>query len=139
MVSLNSSLTITTSTSSDAGQRSPLINALVAKVQDWDFPVFQLDEESNHTALYAMGYALFVAHDLINKFNIEEKKLSKFLLAMNDGYRKTSYHNAIHASDVAQTINFFLTHGPLLSGVLRFVVPSSCFRVLCFTGFFSFQ
>ncbi len=113
LTSLTSSLVVSESgASADASQRSPLINALVAKVADWDFPVFQLDEESNHTGLYAMGYALFVAHDLINKFNIEEKKLQGFLLAMNNGYRKTNYHNAVHASDVTQTVNFFLKTGP---------------------------
>ncbi len=106
-----------------------MINSLVSKVAEWDFPVFKLDEESNHTGLYAMGYALFVAHDLINKFNIDEKKLSKFLLAMNDGYRKTMYHNAVHASDVVQTVNFFLKTGPIshLSDTVRIIMcPLAC-------------
>lgn len=99
--------------SDDSSSRSPLINALVARVGEWDYPCFQLDEESNHTPLYAMGYAMFVAHGLISKFNIEEKKLSNFLKLMNDGYRKNHYHNAIHAADVTQTVNYFLKTGPM--------------------------
>ncbi len=96
-------------------------------VGEWDFPVFTLDDESNHTPLYAMGYAMFVAHDLIKKFNIDEKKLDRFLRTVNDGYRKNHYHNAIHAADVTQTVNFFLRTGPMAAGnVRRTVIACAC-------------
>lgn len=63
--------------------------------------------------LYFMAIALFTRHDLITKFNIDRKKLMTFVNRIQKGYRDNSYHNARHAADVLQSLNFFITKGGL--------------------------
>ena len=75
----------------------------------WNFNVFQFNEDTNGRPLYFVGQALFRAHELIEKFNINEIKLHNFLKAIEAGYRKDNpYHNAIHAADVAMSMDFLL-------------------------------
>jgi hypothetical protein len=87
----------------------------------WNFNVFDFSVETNGIndieilvmkkgrPLYFVGQALFRAHELIEKFNINEHKLHNFLKAVEAGYRKDNpYHNSIHAADVALSMDFLL-------------------------------
>eukprot|EP01091_Cochliopodium_minus_P009194 TRINITY_DN2203_c0_g1_i1.p1 TRINITY_DN2203_c0_g1~~TRINITY_DN2203_c0_g1_i1.p1 ORF type:complete len:1414 (-),score=441.97 TRINITY_DN2203_c0_g1_i1:3-4244(-) len=98
----------------DTSEQHPLVKEIMPDICNWNFPIYALNKKSKGNPLFYMGYALFVHHDLINKFNIPEKKLVEWLKKMDEGYKKENdYHNAVHASDVAQTMNFFLTRGGL--------------------------
>jgi len=91
----------------------PIVQQTLKDCSSWDFPIFSLNRNSRKKPLLYMGYALFLQHDLINKFKIPQEKLRRWLEKMNEGYRNNPYHNAIHAADVSQTLNFFLTKGGL--------------------------
>lgn len=90
------------------------VDALLESIEDWNFQVFQLAELTNGRPLFFTAFALFTQHDLIRKFNIDEAKLKRFLTIIEDGYdSRNPYHNSIHASDVLQTLNYFITKGGL--------------------------
>ena len=98
----------------DTSDQDPLVKEIMPDICNWNFPIYDLNKKSNEKPLFYMGYALFVHHNLIKKFDIPEKKLVEWLKKMDEGYRKDNrYHNSIHASDVAQTMNFFMTRGGL--------------------------
>eukprot|EP01116_Phalansterium_solitarium_P025361 TRINITY_DN9661_c0_g1_i1.p1 TRINITY_DN9661_c0_g1~~TRINITY_DN9661_c0_g1_i1.p1 ORF type:complete len:698 (-),score=295.45 TRINITY_DN9661_c0_g1_i1:430-2523(-) len=90
------------------------IKTLLAKINEWNFDVFQLADLSEGRPCYYVGQATFRQHDLLKKFDIDENKLHNLLLAIEKGYRRENqYHNNTHAADVTQTLNFFLTSGGL--------------------------
>lgn len=90
------------------------VDVLLEKILDWDFNVFEVAELTNGRPLFFTSLALFTKHDLIRKFNIDEAKLRKFLSVIEDGYdARNPYHNSIHAADVVQTLNYFITTGGL--------------------------
>ena len=100
----------------EASHQHPLVKEILPDICNWNFPIFKLFKKSKGSPLFYMAYALFVHHDLINKFSIPEKKLVAWLKKMEEGYlSQNTYHNSTHASDVAQTFNFFITRGGLAS------------------------
>jgi hypothetical protein len=83
--------------------------------------------------LPVMMHAIFTHHDLFDKLELPQEKVFKFFQQINDGYRASNpYHNAIHAADVAQTTNFFLTKGGLGAYIEFFFFP-------LFFVFYSFE
>jgi hypothetical protein len=92
----------------DLGFRHDILDHLLdSDSVDWD--VFKLQEITNGRALYHTGLYLFHRHDLINKLRIPLVNLKAFLTEVEQGYRDNPYHNNIHACDVLQTLNVFLT------------------------------
>eukprot|EP01114_Cavostelium_apophysatum_P003633 TRINITY_DN1367_c0_g1_i1.p1 TRINITY_DN1367_c0_g1~~TRINITY_DN1367_c0_g1_i1.p1 ORF type:complete len:704 (-),score=174.95 TRINITY_DN1367_c0_g1_i1:33-2144(-) len=84
---------------------------LLGEVNVWNFEIFRLAEITKRP-LYYMGQALFRSNNLIKKFNIDPEKLDNFLHVVEESYHpENPYHNAIHASDVAQSLNFLLNAG----------------------------
>ena len=51
---------------------------------------------------------------LINVFSLDETKLARFLLLIEDGYPDNPYHNRIHAADVLQSLHVILCRGQLM-------------------------
>lgn len=77
--------------------------------KEWDFDIFKFNQLTEGRPLYFAGQALFRAHNLIQKFSIDERKLHNFLKLVEDGYHKDNpYHNNIHAADVAITLDFLV-------------------------------
>jgi len=63
---------------------------------------------------------------MFTKFNIDEAKFKRFITIMESGYdNKQPYHNSTHASDVLQTLNYFITKGGLSQYVTELDILSA--------------
>lgn len=91
---------------------------LLRDVTNWSFDIFRVNVISGGNALCQLGYHLL--HELAGShLQIEQATLVNFLLEIQRGYITTNpYHNAIHAADVMQTVNYFLIQ-PELAPFLR--------------------
>uniref|UniRef100_A0ABM5F915 Phosphodiesterase n=1 Tax=Pogona vitticeps TaxID=103695 RepID=A0ABM5F915_9SAUR len=81
-------------------------------VDKWGFNTFTLNEASQGHSLKFMMCELFSKYDLLTLFKIPIPCLISFASALEVGYNKyqNPYHNAIHASDVTQTVHSILLH-----------------------------
>ncbi|KAL7747620.1 cAMP-specific 3',5'-cyclic phosphodiesterase 4D [Sorochytrium milnesiophthora] len=87
---------------------SKIIESL-KKSNSWDYNCFELADVTDGRPLFYFGYYMFEVHDFKNMFKIDDRKLISFFTKLEAGYRKNPYHNSIHATDVAQSCNYFLT------------------------------
>jgi len=102
----------------------------------WDFDVFEIDRLTNGQPLLFVGWAILSSpysqhvmaevllqrnqkrpipfemmqgYRFIDEFNIDQKKMTNFLRAIERDYIKENpYHNNIHAADVTQTLHSLL-------------------------------
>ena len=81
------------------------------KVDNLDFNVFELKEESKDNELVTLAILLFEKHDLFKTCKISNSKFVNFTKSLQSGYKKVQYHNKTHGTDVAQTLYFFLMKG----------------------------
>mmetsp|Transcript_25460 Transcript_25460/g.55342 ORF Transcript_25460/g.55342 Transcript_25460/m.55342 type:complete len:787 (-) Transcript_25460:1267-3627(-) len=87
---------------------------VLAKVDDWQFDAFKLSEVSNGRPLSMLSFALLKRCELIEKWQLHEHKLVKFLMKIEDGYPNNPYHNRIHAADVLQSLHVLVIRGGLI-------------------------
>eukprot|EP00276_Gloeochaete_wittrockiana_P003395 CAMPEP_0184651034 /NCGR_PEP_ID=MMETSP0308-20130426/8591_1 /TAXON_ID=38269 /ORGANISM="Gloeochaete witrockiana, Strain SAG 46.84" /LENGTH=688 /DNA_ID=CAMNT_0027084951 /DNA_START=573 /DNA_END=2635 /DNA_ORIENTATION=+ len=84
----------------------------LSKIQEWDsFDIFKVATITNGHPLYFVGMALFQQNDLIDTFRLDQERLCNFLYAIEQAYFDNPYHNATHAADVTQSMNFLLNRG----------------------------
>lgn len=103
------------------------VEALLGKLEEWEFNVFEIGELTHGRPLFFVSFALFTRHDLIRKYNINEAKLRRFLTVIEEGYdARNPYHNSIHAADVVQTVNYFVTKG----GLSQYLTEMDIFAIL---------
>ena len=94
-------------------------NELKAVLQDfkrWDFNVFNL---LPHTT-YPLALIAETAIDelmLVKDLDLNEVKLRKFLISIQQKYKDLPYHNYMHAADVTQTIFHMCTEGALIDAL----------------------
>eukprot|EP00026_Physarum_polycephalum_P002521 Phypoly_transcript_02528.p1 GENE.Phypoly_transcript_02528~~Phypoly_transcript_02528.p1 ORF type:complete len:390 (+),score=85.37 Phypoly_transcript_02528:1354-2523(+) len=102
------------------------VEALLERIEEWDFNIFEIAELTNGHPLFFISSALFNKHELLTKFNIDEAKFKRFITIMENGYdNKQPYHNSTHASDVLQTLNYFITKGGLSQYVTELDILSA--------------
>lgn len=90
------------------------VAAVLDKMNDWEFDVFALHEVTNGHPLVVGGIHLMMSMGVLDKIPIPKDKLATYLLNIERGYVPTNpFHNAVHASDVMFTTNYFL-QAPLL-------------------------
>eukprot|EP00918_Siedleckia_nematoides_P024754 GHVU01053463.1.p1 GENE.GHVU01053463.1~~GHVU01053463.1.p1 ORF type:complete len:804 (+),score=104.29 GHVU01053463.1:1466-3877(+) len=84
---------------------------LLERLDDWDFPLFQIENNTQGQSLRAVAFeAIRRFAPLKPPFNLE--RLGRFLLQIQAGYSETlPYHNRVHAADVTQTCYWFLKPG----------------------------
>ncbi|XP_071941932.1 dual specificity calcium/calmodulin-dependent 3',5'-cyclic nucleotide phosphodiesterase 1A-like [Antedon mediterranea] len=89
---------------------APSLSIRFKTVDDWNFDVFALNDETENHALKYTTYELFTRYDLINKFKIPSSALHAFLDVMEAGYQRyrNPYHNHVHAADVLQTVHHII-------------------------------
>lgn len=90
-----------------------LLEELPGRMAEWNFPVFELEERSGGHALFYVGWSVLESHRLPERLGFDRRALKALLLSLEAGYRSNPYHNATHAADVAQTLNFLLVRGGL--------------------------
>ena len=84
---------------------------LLARLDDWSFDVFQLGTVCTSPLKFA-AYGIFAKYSFDSDFGLDKHTLERFLVAVESGYcAANSYHNSLHATDVLQTMHFFLHKG----------------------------
>ncbi|ORY53833.1 HD-domain/PDEase-like protein [Rhizoclosmatium globosum] len=83
---------------------------LLKNIDDSNFDVATVETESDGRVLFYVGYYLFAKHDLLSRHKIPEATFRNWLMRIEAGYRGNNpYHNAIHAADVAHSMNYYIT------------------------------
>jgi hypothetical protein len=100
--------------STNTSHRSAQLHGLRAcldKANEWDFNVFELEKESDGLPLQVLCWHLFMKHNLIEDFNLDQIKFINFIRAIESGHQENPYHNATHVADVMQSMHCLLTKG----------------------------
>eukprot|EP00798_Chlamydomonas_sp_ICE-L_P002633 gene2633-5006_t len=78
----------------------PLLTVL-EQADGWMFDPFKLHAVSNGRPLSVLSFALFKRSGAVEKFELHEQILVKFLMKIEDGYPNNPYHNNIHSAVMA--------------------------------------
>ncbi|XP_060640869.2 3',5'-cyclic-AMP phosphodiesterase 4C isoform X1 [Anolis sagrei] len=90
-------------------QEGPLAKEL-ENVNRWGLDVFKISEYSGHRPLTVILYRIFQERDLLKTFQIPVDVFITFVMTLEDHYHSdVSYHNNIHAADVAQSTHVLLS------------------------------
>ncbi|GIL91655.1 hypothetical protein Vretimale_9589 [Volvox reticuliferus] len=101
---------------------------VLGKVDDWQFDAFKLNEVSGGRPLSLLSYALLKRCEVADKFEMDDHRLVKFLMRIEDGYPNNPYHNRIHAADVLQSLHVLVVRGGLIThGYCDEVSLTSCY------------
>jgi hypothetical protein len=63
----------------------PQLSAVLAHISDWQFNSFELAEASYGRPLSLLSFYLFKQHNLINQLQLNEVKLARYLMRIEDG------------------------------------------------------
>lgn len=89
---------------------------LLGHIRDWNFNVFLLESLTPYP-LVAVAEAAFTELHLSWKLDLNMMKLRRFLVAIQEAYLQQPYHNALHATDVTQTMFHFCVQGNLIESL----------------------
>eukprot|EP00163_Fabomonas_tropica_P007413 TRINITY_DN1712_c0_g1_i7.p1 TRINITY_DN1712_c0_g1~~TRINITY_DN1712_c0_g1_i7.p1 ORF type:complete len:762 (-),score=166.13 TRINITY_DN1712_c0_g1_i7:554-2839(-) len=90
------------------------LNAMLERVDHWDFDIFQLSHLTGGKALYVLAMTLFDRYGILERYQIKKHELENFLRAIQSGYRvQNLYHNSIHSANMLQAMHYILIHGDL--------------------------
>jgi len=81
---------------------TPPIQQHLEDILEWDFDIFRLSDLTMNSPLYFVGYAIFRKFNLLEDVGGDEACFRRFLLQIQDGYKKNVYHNSMHGADVCQ-------------------------------------
>ncbi|KAK6187714.1 hypothetical protein SNE40_005678 [Patella caerulea] len=91
-------------------EEHPLLQ--ISKLNEWDYPIFQLSDNLKDFILSKVAYKLFNEVGLFETFRIPIAEFINYFHALELGYRDKPYHNRIHATDVIHGV-YFLTTQPI--------------------------
>ncbi|XP_056016554.1 cGMP-inhibited 3',5'-cyclic phosphodiesterase 3A-like isoform X4 [Ostrea edulis] len=84
----------------------------IHRLNEWDYPIFELANQCSDTILSKVGYKLFLEVGLFETFRIPVTPFLQYFHALEQGYRDKPYHNRIHATDVLHGV-YYLTTQPI--------------------------
>jgi len=92
------------------------VHVYLKRLDNWTFDPFKFNDVSGGHPLRYIGHELFTRYDLLAKFKITGGTLDRFLLSIQNGYKKPQnpYHNELHATDVAHSVHYFLSRVGLM-------------------------
>ena len=71
---------------------SPQILGILAKIDEWQFDSFGLERASSGRPLSLLAFTLMTRLGLAARFGLDETKLTRFLMRIEDGYPPNPYH-----------------------------------------------
>ncbi|KAL6759535.1 hypothetical protein V8C86DRAFT_3024861 [Haematococcus lacustris] len=85
----------------------------------WGWDPFALNEATGGRPLSALCFALLKRHhtSVLHACKVDEGRLARFLIRIEDGYLDNPYHNRIHASDVLQWLHVLMVRGGVLKAL----------------------
>lgn len=89
------------------------LNRALSRIEDWEYNAFSLSEASQGRPLSVLSFYLLKRCELFTKYQMEEHKLVKLLICIENRYPNNPYHNRIHAADVLRTLHVLVTQGGL--------------------------
>ncbi|GAX85763.1 hypothetical protein CEUSTIGMA_g13178.t1 [Chlamydomonas eustigma] len=95
---------------------SDRLNILLERVDEWQYDMFALEDVTQSHALSVLGFALLKRTEVYQKFKMDESRLAKFLMEIEEGYslfKGQHYHCSTHAADVLRTLHVLMTRGGL--------------------------
>ena len=91
-----------------------LLMGQLAKIDEFDFNVFELDKVIGKKSLRYLSFEIFNRYNFFEEL-VEEKKYKNFMDSIAEGYsRQIVYHNDLHAADVLQTLFVMIEKGNLV-------------------------
>ncbi|CAL1265988.1 unnamed protein product [Larinioides sclopetarius] len=85
---------------------------LLDRINEWDYPIFELKEQAKDLILSQMCYKIFREVGLFEAFKIPVQEFLNYFHALESGYREKPYHNRMHAADVLHGV-YYLTSQPI--------------------------
>lgn len=85
---------------------------LLDRINEWDYPIFDLQALSPDCVLSQMCYRVFLEVGLFETFRIPIQEFLAYFHALESGYRDKPYHNRMHAADVLHAV-YYLTSQPI--------------------------
>ncbi|XP_076348814.1 cGMP-inhibited 3',5'-cyclic phosphodiesterase 3A-like isoform X2 [Tachypleus tridentatus] len=85
---------------------------LLNRINEWDYPIFELQQKAGKCILSQMCYKVFLEVGLFEAFRIPEREFLNYFHALETGYREKPYHNSMHAADVLHGV-YYLTSQPV--------------------------
>ncbi|XP_042313806.1 calcium/calmodulin-dependent 3',5'-cyclic nucleotide phosphodiesterase 1A-like [Sceloporus undulatus] len=106
-------------------------------VDKWEFDVFALNEASQGHSLKYLMFVLFSKYNLLSQFKIPITCLISFASALELGYNKyqNPYHNAVHATDVTQTVHTILLH----TGIMHWFTDLEILAIIFSTSIHDYE
>ncbi|KAG1675131.1 hypothetical protein FOA52_003354 [Chlamydomonas sp. UWO 241] len=94
----------------------------LGQIEHWQFDTFALEVVTNGHALSVLAFHLFKRGGLIAELGLDETRLARFLMFIEQGYPPNPYHCAAHAADVLRSTHVILTQGGALERLTNSVV-----------------
>ncbi|CAE7580927.1 PDE2A [Symbiodinium sp. CCMP2592] len=89
---------------------------LDAAMESWSADTLTLSELTRGRPLYVMSLSVIRHLGLIQAFGLDEAKLKRFLIEVENGYPQSNrYHNSAHAASVVHFMYALLVHGGVAS------------------------
>ncbi|EKX35891.1 hypothetical protein GUITHDRAFT_79370 [Guillardia theta CCMP2712] len=89
------------------------LNQVLERVDEWGWNPFELSEITRMRPIQALGWHLISHWNVMEELMIDEAIMKNWLAFVESKYNNNPYHNAIHASDILQTVHFILKTGNL--------------------------
>ena len=103
------------------------INAVLARVDEWDFDLFALERLAGQRVLSVLAYHILEDRlGYLKTFDVQPAAFANFITAIEDGYLDVPYHSHIHAADVLQNTYYFLTRPSMKSKVTPLDIFAGC-------------
>ncbi|GAX79398.1 hypothetical protein CEUSTIGMA_g6839.t1 [Chlamydomonas eustigma] len=90
---------------------------LLANVGEWQFDIFALEEATSGHALSVLGFALITRTEAWRRYSMDEDKLARFLMEIENGYTEKYYHCAAHGADVLRSLHVICTAGRIFQDI----------------------
>jgi hypothetical protein len=85
----------------------------LVKIDGFDFNIFSLRELTEGRELEAAVIFILAKRECFVKTTIDINRMINFVRAIQNGYKRITYHNKTHGADLCQTLNSFLIDGQL--------------------------